>query len=283
MMVCPYDQQRLLLILQVDHSKVTGWLAAHWGNDNFARPSPYAAMALAAQEHDTGWWDWEIKPQLNREGLPPDYIGSIKHLGGKVWLDFYRHGIERLAEQDPYAGYIVSLHSDGLLTQGRGLLPYMPDYQVYPEVQEFLREQESYRDGLMQRLKNSPDYRDYVSDEQLWTNFKLMEVYDQMGQFVCNRYPFNSTARKNGPTNQLSHTPVPVGPGKKDTILTVEVRDESHAVVKPYPFDVDPLPVSFSGRLIEHRAYKTQEEFLNDFYRAERTTITYYLHASRDQ
>jgi hypothetical protein len=280
MMVCPYDDQRLLLILQVDHSKVTGWLAAHWGNDNFARPSPYAAMVLAAEEHDTGWWDWEIKPQLNREGLPPDYIGSIKHLGGKVWLDFYRHGIERLAEQDPYAGYIVSLHSDGLLTQGRGLLPYMPDYRVYPEVQEFLREQESYRGGLMQRLKDSPDYRDYLSDEQLWTNFKLMEVYDQMGQFVCNRYPFNSTERKNGPTNQLSHTPVPVGPGEKDAILTVEVRDEGHAVVKPYPFDVDPLPVSFSGRLIDHRAYKTREEFLNDFYRAERITITYYLHAS---
>ncbi len=123
MMVCPYDDERLLLILQVDHSKVAGWFAAHWGNDSFARPSPYAAMVLAAQEHDTGWWDWEIKPQLNSEGLPPDYIGSIKHLGGKVWLDFYRHGIDRLAEQDPYAGYIVSLHADGLLTQGRGSAP----------------------------------------------------------------------------------------------------------------------------------------------------------------
>ena len=91
-MVCPYDENRLLLILQIDHSRVTGWFAAHWGNDTFARPSPYAAMVLAAQEHDTGWWDWEIKPQVNDEGLPPDYIGSIKHLGGKVWLDFYRHG-----------------------------------------------------------------------------------------------------------------------------------------------------------------------------------------------
>jgi hypothetical protein len=31
MMVCPYDENRLLLILQVDHSRVTGWFAAHWG------------------------------------------------------------------------------------------------------------------------------------------------------------------------------------------------------------------------------------------------------------
>ena len=69
MMVCPYNDEQLLLILQVDHSQVTGWLAAHWGNDDFASASPYQAMVLAAQEHDTGWWDWEIKPQLKRRRL----------------------------------------------------------------------------------------------------------------------------------------------------------------------------------------------------------------------
>lgn len=280
MMVCPYDENRLLLILQVDHSRVTGWLAAHWGNDTFARPSPYAAMVLAAQEHDTGWWDWEIKPQLNSEGLPPDYIGSIKHLGGKVWLDFYRHGIYRLAEQDPYAGYIVSLHSDGLLTQGRGLLPYMPDYTGYPEVKEFLTEQESYRAVLMKQLKNSHEYRDFVSHEQLWTNFKLMEVYDQMGQFVCNRYPFNNTQRKNGPSNALSNVPTPTKSGKEDTILTFTIKDESRATVTPYPFDVDPLIVSFQGRLIAKCRYTNQDEFLMEYYRAEKVPITYSLHAS---
>ena len=277
MMVCPYDDERLLLILQIDHSRVTGWFAAHWGNDTFARPSPYAAMVLAVQEHDTGWWDWEIKPQLNNEGLPPDYIGSIKHLGGKVWLDFYRHGIYRLAEQDPYAGYIVSLHSDGLLTQGRGLLPYMPDYAVYPEVKEFLAEQESYRAELMEQLKSSKEYCGHVSKEQLWTNFKLMEVYDQMGQFVCNRYPFNSTQRKNGPSNTMSNVPVPTEPGKEDTILTFAIKNESRAVVAPYPFDVDPLIVSFQGRLIPKRRYANQDEFLHEYYRAEKLPINYWL------
>jgi hypothetical protein len=277
MMVCPYDDERLLLILQVDHSRVTGWFASHWGNDTFARPSPYAAMVLAAQEHDTGWWDWEIKPQLNNEGLPPDYIGSIEHLGGKVWLDFYRHGIYRLAEQDPYAGYVVSLHSDGLLTQGRGLLPYMPDYAVYPEVKEFLAEQENYRAGLMKQLTLSVEYRDFVSAEQLWTNFKLMEVFDQMGQFVRNRYPFNSAQRKNGPSNTLSNVPVPTKPGSDDTVLTFTVKDESRAMVKPYPFDVDPLTVSFQGRLIPKCRYANQNQFLCEYYRAEKVPIDYLL------
>ena len=195
-------------------------------------------------------------------------------------MDFYRHGVYRLAEQDLYAGYMVSLHSDGLLTQGRGLLPYMPDYTVYPEVKEFLSEQQIYRAELMKQLKSSIEYRDDVSDERLWTNFKLMEVYDQMGQFVCNRYPFNNTQRKNGPSNTMSNVPTPTRPGKEDAILTFSIKDESRATVTPYPFDVNPLIVSFQGRLIAKRRYGNQAEFLQEYYRAEKLAINYSLHSS---
>lgn len=279
MMVCPYDDERLLLILQVDHSRVTGWLAAHWGNGDFAPPSPYPSMVLAAQEHDTGWWDWEIKPHLNDEGLPPDYIGSIKHLGQTVWLDFYRHGITRLAEQDAYAGYMVSLHAEALLSQGRGLLAYMPDYTVYPEVRAFLEEQESYRANLMVQLQSSLEHREYVSEERMWTNYKLMEIFDQMGQFVCNRYPLNATHRKNGPSHTLSDVPAPVKPGQQDTILTITVEDEKRGKIKPYPFDIDPLPVSFQGRLVPRQRYGSQDEFLREYYAAERLMVHYSFHS----
>src|ERR671925_1733973 len=97
MMVCRYDESRLLLVLQTDHSRVAGLFAARWGNREFASLRPYVSMVLAAQEHDSGWWDWEIKPTVNEQGHPSDYIGSIKHLGQGVWLNFYRHGIERIA------------------------------------------------------------------------------------------------------------------------------------------------------------------------------------------
>jgi hypothetical protein len=192
-------------------------------------------------------------------------------------LNFYRHGIERLAEQDPYAGYIVSLHSDGLLTKGRGLLPYMPDHKGNRDVEAFLSEQESYRQQLMAQLKESDEYRGYLSDEQIWTNFKLMEIYDQMAQYVCNRYPFNSTHRRNGPSNTMSNVPVPVRPGEPDAILTFTIKDERRATVTPYPFDIDPLPVEFHGRLIAKRSYRNQKEFLEEYYRAERLPINYSL------
>jgi hypothetical protein len=107
-----------------------------------------------------------------------------------------------------------------------------------------------------------------------------MEVFDQMAQFVSNRHPFNSTARSNGPTPTLSDVPVPVKPGASDVTLTIDVRDETRAVLRPYPFDVDPLVVAFPGRVISNRAYDNQAEFLRDYYKARPVTITYSLHAA---
>jgi hypothetical protein len=280
MMVCPYNERFLLLVLQTDHSRIAGLLAAHWGNDQFAKLNPYASMVLAAQEHDSGWWDWEIKPTLNEQGLPSDYIGSIKHLGQGVWLDLYRRAIERLASRDLYAAYYVSMHGEALLTQGMGLLPSMPDYTGDPAVQEFIAEQKRLRAGWLQALQNDPALREVTSDAHVWTNFKLMEVFDQFAQFVCNRYPFNSQARKNGPTNKLSNVPVPVGPGRPDVNLTVDVQNENEAVVRPFPFDAAPLTVSFQGRLVPNRRYSDQDEFLRDFYRGERIDINYVLRAA---
>lgn len=280
MMVCRYDESHLLLVLQIDHSRIAGLLAAHWGNDDFAKLRPYASMVLAAQEHDSGWWDWEIKPSVNEQGFPSDYIGSIKHLGQGVWLDLYRRAIERLATRDLYAAFYVSMHGEALLTQGMGLLPSMPDYRSDPAVQNFIAEQKALRAGWLQELQPNEALKDASDDEHLWMNFKLIEVFDQFAQFVCNRYPFNSHARKNGPTNKLSNMPVPVALGKPDVTLTIDIKNEREAIVHPYPFDTSPLQVSFEGRLVSNRSYPNQEEFLEDFYKAERIGINYSLRAA---
>jgi uncharacterized protein DUF3891 len=280
MMVCPYDDSRVLLILQTDHSRIAGLLAAHWGNDQFAKLQPYSSMVLAAQEHDSGWWDWEIKPSVNEQGYPSDYIGSIKHLGQGIWLDLYRRAIERIAARDLYAAYFVSMHGEALLTKGMGLLPSMPDYTGDPAVQEFIAEQKGLRAVWLPQLKKIQELADVTTEKHLWTNFNLIEVFDQFAQFVCNRYPFNSQARKNGPTHTLSGLGVPVYPERPNVTLTIDVLNEAEAVVRPFPFDVNPLKLSFEGRLVPNRPFSDQEEFLQQFYGGERIPINYTLSAA---
>ena len=69
-------------------------------------------------------------------------------------------------------------------------------------------------------------------------------------------------------------------PGRADTTITVDVLDQKNAIVRPYPFDTDPLIVSFPARLLPNRSY-TNEDFLGHFYKAERITITYTLHSPK--
>lgn len=277
MMVFPYDKSSLLVVLQTDHSRVAGQLAAHWSNDMFAEPKPWFSMILAAQEHDTGWWEWELKPTLNDQARPPDYIsgGGIPR---DVHVAFDRNGIKRVLEQDRYAGLMVSMHQAGLNNQGFGMLPHMPDRSGVPEVAQFIREQEELRVTLTEELSRSEAFAPYVSEEQLWTNYKLIEVFDQLAQILCNRYPLNSAERKNGPPAVLKH--VPVAPGADDATLSIEMVDERRAVLRPYPFDVDPLALSFPARLVSNRTYRDEDEFLRQFYKADQLTITYTLQAS---
>jgi hypothetical protein len=62
--------------------------------------------------------------------------------------------------------------------------------------------------------------------------------------------------------------------------LTIDVQNEREAVVDPYPFDISPLPLSFEGRLVAKQSYSQQEEFLQNFYAADRIGISYKLRAA---
>jgi hypothetical protein len=105
-------------------------------------------------------------------------------------------------------------------------------------------------------------------------------VFDQLAQFVCNRYPLNSKARKLGPSNTLNDVDIPTRHGQKPVKINIDTVGENKAVLSPYPFDLDPLPLSFTARLVPTRSYRSGEEFLEEFYRAQPMTISHVLASS---
>jgi hypothetical protein len=281
MMAYPYDDSRFILALQIDHSRVAGYLAAHWGNPEFARPAPYASVVLAAQEHDSGWWEWEMKPgTLNEKGYPLDYHdGSLKYLG-QLRLDFYKNSVDRVAQRDKYAAMLMAMHGVALMNAGYGKYAYPPDRTSDPRVKAYVTNQEELRQGFLRELRQSEEFKDFTSDEQVWTNYEYMEVFDQLAQFLCNRYPLNSDARRPGPSKTLNDVDVPTRSGKPAVKIKIDTVSENRATLDPYPFDLNPLPVSFTARLVPKRAYKDGEDFLAEFYRAERIMITHTLTAA---
>lgn len=281
MMVNPYNETKLMLALQFDHSRVAGFFAAHWGNEEFDRPEPYASVVLAAQEHDIGWWEWEMKPStLNDKGFPMDYHdGSFKFLG-QLRLDFYRNAVDKVLQRDPYAAMLIAMHGVALMNAGYGKYDHPPDRTADPRVRSYVDHQEELRKRLAIELSQSEDFRDYTSNERIWTNYEYIEVFDQLAQYVCNRYPLNSKKRELGPSDTLNDVNVPRKMGTDPVRLHIDTVAKHRAIVDPYPFAVDPLIFSFPARLVPNRAYADPDEFLNEFYRGERITITHTLCSS---
>ena len=64
-MIVQRQDSELLLVRQTDHAALSGMLAEHWGDGDFACPEPRAAVLLAAARHDDGWREWELAPKVN--------------------------------------------------------------------------------------------------------------------------------------------------------------------------------------------------------------------------
>ena len=113
------------LITQNDHGDLAGQFAAHWGNDHFDRLKPYQSMVLAAEAHDNGWWDWDVYPSVDEQGVPLPFTRTPR----EIRSNFYGKGIDNVIARDLYAGLMVSMHGVGLPQQRYGTMPSMVNRQ----------------------------------------------------------------------------------------------------------------------------------------------------------
>src|SRR5262245_65945504 len=95
------------------------------------------------------------------------------------------------------------MHGVALMNAGYGKYAYPPDRTSDPRVKAYVDHQEQLRFKLLEQLRQSDQFKSFASDEQVWTNYEYMEVFDQLAQFVCNRYTLNSKARQLGTTNTI--------------------------------------------------------------------------------
>ena len=107
---------------------VSGFFAAHWGNDEFTRPGYYsdsqdpetlrAETVLGIAEHDNGWWEWEASPETDSDCLPKGLTEVLKNQ--QEGMNRWRIGIPRLSENHPYASLLISYHAYWLYAHSSG-------------------------------------------------------------------------------------------------------------------------------------------------------------------
>jgi hypothetical protein len=110
----PGGEPGWLLISQIEHARLSGALAAEWGQPPFPAVTPRDELLPAIFRHDDGWADWERRPAIDpATGHPRNFMEMPVEDSLVIW----RASIERAAAMSLLGGATVAGHFLHLLRQ----------------------------------------------------------------------------------------------------------------------------------------------------------------------
>ena len=268
-MIVQEQGDQLILIRQTDHAVLSGFFAREWGNDLFQRPEPFESLLLAASEHDNGWRDWELQPQIDPKTRLPYSFMSIPT---DAHIELYQRGIERVVKSDRYAGLLVSMHASGLYDRARATIPGFSAKYVKSTESELVN---GFLQGLkLQQLRLKVDLRadagkkEFVQDKLLEANSRRLEALDRLSLYFCmSSVPHDATIDA-----------VPVDDRGSEVDWELWPRGPNAVALGPYPFRREPLQVSILVRRVPKRLYANSLEFQNTLARAPYSALNFTLH-----
>jgi len=266
-------QEKMWLVTQPDHAQVSGYLAAHWGNEEFARPGYFAdsadperlraEMVFAIAEHDNGWWEWEADPPLSAEDGLPQGLGEVLK-NPVAGMERWRLGIPRLAERHPYASLLIGDHAYWLyaaqfdpdpppefthhLHRGRSLYPK----ELETEARRFLADVREMQEAFRRRLEEDRFWRAALEPEHRNPHVRLLQTSDVLSLALCSAViaPVEGEAKGLGEDHVVFHE-VPRRSWEDRVSIALKPLGDRRIACDPYPFDQDPLQIVVRARIFD--------------------------------
>jgi Protein of unknown function (DUF3891) len=269
-MIVQEEGDQLILIRQTDHAVLSGFFAREWGNDLFQRPEPFQSLLLAASEHDNGWRDWELQPEIDPKTRLPF---SFMSLPTDTHIGLYQRGIERVVKSDRYAGLLVSMHASGLYDRARATIPGFSAKYVKSTETELVG---GFLQGLkLQQLRLKVDLRadastkEFAQDKLLEANSRRLEALDRLSLYFCmSSVPHDATIDS-----------VPVDDQGSEVDWELRPVGPNAVSLGPYPFRREPLQVSILTRRVPKRLYANSLDFQKTLAHAPYSAMNFTLHA----
>ena len=268
-MIIQEQSDHLVLIRQTDHAVLAGHFARELGNDTFAPPEPAESFRLAATEHDNGWNEWELLPEVDLNGFLPYSFMSIPT---REHIELYKRGIERVSKVDRYAGLLVSLHCLGLYDRTRATIPgFSAKYIKAQEseiVTDFLQTLRLQQLRMKVDLREDPATKDFTDEKWLQFNSLRLEALDRLSLYFCM-----------GPLEGATIDAVPSDYKGSEVDWELQPEGTNAATLEPYPFRRDPLEISILARRIPKRRYADSHDLQKTLAQASYFGLKFTLRA----
>jgi Protein of unknown function (DUF3891) len=252
-MILHTQDNEVMVIRQTDHALLSGFFARELGNNDFLKPEPFESLRLAAAEHDNGWREWEIHPEVDPATFLPYSFMSIPT---EQHIALYQRGLERILKVDRYAALLVSMHCVGLYDKTRATMPGFSSKYVRgseaPLVNDFIQRLRLQQLRLKVDLRAQESTKAYTEEKFLQANLQRLEALDRLSLYFC--LPQMGDAA-------IESVPINYDGAEVDW----ELRRESPEILalSPYPFRREPLAVSILTRRVPKRHYSDGTDFQN--------------------
>ncbi len=259
------------LITHPDHARLAGDFAAAWGNAQFCKPEPRARVLKGIYCHDDGWSARDAHPTITRQGKPSafstDLVGkyaAFEEIDIEDYLGVRERAVRIVAEEDPYAGLLISMHTYSLLTEHADRSTIAHDGLALLDA--FLIRQRTYQNELRASIATDVSLSaSDKSDETVRNHFRLLQACDNLSLLTC--VAWTSPAH-------LLH-PLPMHDGNASEI-EVQPLASRHFQLTPWPFAQSKLTFSFPARHVAGTHFADSRSLEKAFHDAsiEHLTVT---------
>jgi Protein of unknown function (DUF3891) len=248
------------LVTHPDHARLAGAFAENWGNENFLAPEPRARVLKGIARHDDGWLARDAVPQITRQGKPSAFsvelvgkYSAFEEIDLADYLAVRDRAVRLIAQEDPYAAILISMHTYSLLNDHADRSTIAPS--DLPLLDNFLEQQKSFQASLTRQIATDSSLpADQRSESAILDHFRLLQATDNLSLLTCVDF--------SRPANLLHPLPVRGGGHAR-----VEVRSAGsrHFVLDPYPFADRSLSFRFPARHVAGKVFSSAAELQAGF------------------
>ena len=260
------------LITHPDHAGLAGEFAAAWGNAQFRRPEPRARVLKGITRHDDGWKIRDAHPSITRQGKPSAFstelvgkYSAFEEIDLEEYLAVRERAVRIIAEDDPYAGVLISMHTYNLLTAHADRSTIAAE--ELKVLGAFLDRQRNYQAKLKESIAADASLSAIEKAEQtILEHFRLLQACDNLSLLTCVAF--------SSPANLLHPLPLKSGATTEVKVVPVAAR---HFRLSPWPFAERELTFQFPARHVAGKTFASSRDLENAFAAAREESLTVTL------
>jgi hypothetical protein len=231
------------LITHQDHARLAGAFAEAWGNEKFQKPEPRARVLHGIASHDDGWVARDVHPSITRQGKPSAFstelvgkYSAFEEIDLADYLAVRERAVRIIAEEDPYAGLLIAMHTYNLLTVHADRSTIAAEQ--LPLLDAFLEKQRAYQAELHNAIANDESLgTEEKSATTIDEHFRLLQACDNLSLLTCVAF--------DKPAHLLHPLPTRDGASAKVQVTHLAPR---HFRLTPWPFETAELNFEFPAR-----------------------------------